>query len=65
MLLMILILRSINEDLNEIFFKRSLKLRIINSFKMKFDNFKSISSLQMFSKNIIIKILIYFSKLKT
>ena len=45
MFLIISILCLINENLNEIFFKRFLKLRIINIFEMKFDNFKSISSL--------------------
>ena len=38
------ILYSIDENLNEIFFKRFLKLRVINSFEMKFNNFKSILS---------------------
>ena len=44
MLLIILISYLIDEDYNEIFFKRSLRLRVINLFEMKFDNFKSISS---------------------
>ena len=44
MLLIILISYLIDKDYNEVFFKRSLRLRIINLFEMKFNNFKSISS---------------------
>ena len=44
MLLMISILYSIDKNCNEVFFKRLLRLRVINLFEMKFDNFKSISS---------------------
>ena len=44
MLLFVFILYLINENLNEIFFERSLRLRIIKLFEMKFDNFKSILS---------------------
>ena len=44
MLLIVFILYSIEKNLNKIFFERFLRLRIINSFEMKFDNFKSILS---------------------
>ena len=44
MLLIVFILYLIEKNFNEIFFERSLRLRIINLFEMKFDNFKSISS---------------------
>ena len=45
MFLIISILYSIDENYNEIFFERPLRLRIINLFEMKFNNFKSILSL--------------------
>ena len=43
MFLIISISRSIDKNFNEIFINRFLKLRIVNSFEMNFDNFKSIS----------------------